>query len=94
MPLWAARIVRMRNTGIQNVLNGKLHERRYMGRPRLSYEDVGIDFSLLLDLTFRHRASFIYDRRFVALQRMLFVYLINKYISLSDICLTAHHLYK
>ena len=30
------------------------------------------------------------------LQRKLFVYLINKYtrISLSDICLTVHHLYK
>ena len=45
-------------------------------------------------LTFRHRESYIQDRRFAALQRTLFVYLINKYISLSDICLTVHHLYK
>ena len=45
-------------------------------------------------LTFRHRASSIYDRRFAALQRTLFIYLINKHISLSDICLTVHHWYK
>ena len=37
-------------------------------------------------LTFRHRASSIYDRHFATLQRTLFIYLINKYISLSDIC--------
>ena len=42
-------------------------------------------------LTFRHRASSIYDRHFATLQRTLFIYLINKYISLSDICLTVHH---
>jgi hypothetical protein len=44
-------------------------------------------------LTFRHRASSIWDRRFATPQRTLFVYLINKYISLSDICLTVHHWY-
>jgi len=27
----------------------------------------------------------------VSLQRTLFIYLINKYISLFDICLTVHH---
>jgi len=43
------------------------------------------------DLTFRHRASSILDRRFANLQRTLFAYLINKYISLSDICLNVHH---
>ena len=42
-------------------------------------------------LTFRHRATPIQDRRFATLQRMLFIYLINKYISLTDICLTGHH---
>jgi len=36
-----------------------------------------------LTLTFRHRASCIQDRRFATLQRTLFIYLINKYISLS-----------
>ena len=37
-------------------------------------------------------ALFLYrDRRFTTLQRMLFIYLINKYISLSDIYLTEHH---
>ena len=41
-------------------------------------------------LTVRHRASSIYDRHFATLQRTLFIYLINKYISLSDICLTVH----
>ena len=41
-------------------------------------------------LNFRHRASSIYDRRFAAIQRTLFIYLINKCISLSDICLTVH----
>jgi hypothetical protein len=45
----------------------------------------------VFSLTFRHRASSIYDRRFATLQRTLFIYLINKYISLSDICLTVHH---
>ena len=34
------------------------------------------------------------DRSFATLQRTLFIYLINKYISLSDICLTVHHWYK
>ena len=42
-------------------------------------------------LTFRHRAFSTYDRHFATLQRSLFIYLINKYISLSDICLTMHH---
>ena len=42
-------------------------------------------------LTFRHRASSIQDRLFATLQRTLFIYLINKYISLSDIYLTVHH---
>ena len=45
-------------------------------------------------LTLRHRASSIWDRRFATPQRMVFIYLINKYISLSDICLTVHHSYK
>jgi hypothetical protein len=45
-------------------------------------------------LTFRHRASSIQDRRFATPRRTLFIYLINKYISLSDICLTVHHWYK
>ena len=35
-------------------------------------------------LTFRHRASSIQDRHFANIQRTLFIYLINKYISLSD----------
>ena len=30
------------------------------------------------------------DRSFAILQRTLFIYLFNKYISLSDICLTVH----
>ena len=42
-------------------------------------------------LTFRHRSFSMQDRRFAILQRTLFMYLINKYISLSDICLTVHH---
>ena len=43
------------------------------------------------NLTFRHRASSVQDRHFATLQRTVFIYLINKYISLSDICLTVHH---
>ena len=39
----------------------------------------------------RAPASCIQDRLFPTLQRTLFIYLINKYISLSDICLTVHH---
>jgi len=40
-------------------------------------------------LTFRHRTSCILG--LTTLQRTLFIYLINKYISLYDICLTVHH---
>ena len=47
--------------------------------------------SRIIGLTFRHRASSIQDRCFATVQRTLFIYLINKYISLSDICLTLHH---
>ena len=43
------------------------------------------------NLTFRHHASCIQDRCFTTLQRTLFIYLINKYTSLSDICLTVRH---
>jgi len=43
-----------------------------------------------IQLTFSDRASCIWDRRFATLQRTIFVYLINKYISLSDIFLTVH----
>ena len=42
-------------------------------------------------LTFRRLRPVYRDRRFATLQRTLFIYLINKYISLSDICLTVHH---
>ena len=51
----------------------------------------GILHGMLDPLTFRHCASSIQDRHFSTLQRTLFIYLINKYISLSDICLTMHH---
>ena len=47
--------------------------------------------SFMQTLNFRHRASSIQDRCFATLQRTLFIYLINKYISLSDICLTVNH---
>ena len=46
------------------------------------------------ELTFRRRLPLYRDRRFATLQGTLFVYLINKYISLSDICLVVHHWYK
>jgi len=45
---------------------------------------------IVSELTFKHRASSIQDRPFATLQRTLFIYLINKYISLSDICLAVH----
>jgi len=44
-------------------------------------------------LTFRHRASFILGQEFRYSPRTLFIYLINKYISLSDVCLTVYHWY-
>ena len=50
------------------------------------YRRTVISFSL----TFRHRASCIWDGHFTTLQRTLFIYLINKYISVYDICLTVH----
>ena len=65
---------------------------------RLSWliEKIKSQKSIVIDqsqssLTFRHRASSIQDRHFATLQRTLFIYLINKYISLSDICLTVLH---
>ena len=70
-----------------------------MGGRRFHDNEVGTAFRVWLPqeaynpteteyLTFRHRASSIQDRRFTTLQRTLFISLINKYISLSDICLT------
>ena len=55
----------------------------------LNSSRVAVVWVSSLGLTFRHRASSIQDRHFATLQRTLFVYLINKYISLSDICLTC-----
>ena len=46
---------------------------------------------VIIRLTFRHRASSVQDRHFATLQRTRFISLINKYILLSDICLTVHH---
>ena len=42
-------------------------------------------------LTFRHRASCILGQAFHYSPENAFYILINKYISLSDICLTVHH---
>ena len=42
-------------------------------------------------LTFRHRASSILGQTFRYSPENAFIYLINKYISLSDIRLTVHH---
>ena len=59
---------------------------------RYKRKSIWTDYTI--SLTFRHRASSKQDRHFATLQRTLFIYLINKYISLSDICLTVHHWYK
>ena len=45
----------------------------------------------IFPLTFRHRASCILGQAFHYSPENVFIYLINKYISLSDICLTVHH---
>ena len=58
---------------------------------RNDYVNHSCQYIRLCVLTFRHRASSVQDRRFAALQRTPIIYLINKYISLSDICLTMHH---
>ena len=50
-----------------------------------------LEYGTSNQLTFGHRASSVQDRRFAAHQRTFFIYLINKYISLSDNCLTVHH---
>jgi len=43
-------------------------------------------------LTFRHLASSILGQAFhYSPENDFYIYLINKYISLSDICLTVHH---
>ena len=47
--------------------------------------------AVLPTLTFRHRASCILGQAFHYSPENVFIYLINKYISLSDICLTVHH---
>jgi hypothetical protein len=57
-------------------------------------ESTGDKCIFNLCLTFRHRASCMEDRHFATLQRTFFIYLTNKYISLSDIRLTVHHRYK
>ena len=62
---------------------------RWQGNSKMGGKEQ--DQRMLNLLTFRHRVSSIYDTRFTTLQRTLFIYLINKYISLSDICLTVHH---
>ena len=56
-------------------------------RGRILLNNLGTDDKAIL--TFRHRAFSILDRRFATLRRMLFIYLINKYISLADISLTC-----
>jgi len=47
--------------------------------------------NFVLATTGKSPLTFRQDRRFATLQRTLFMYLINKYISLSDICLTVQH---
>ena len=74
------------------VENGKRSFRCRTRYPSVCILGQGV---LCKTLTFRHRASSIQDRRFAVLQRTLYIYIyiykINKYISLSDICLTVHH---
>lgn len=41
--------------GLGNVKNGKLRGRRTAGRPRMSWEDIGRDFLLLLNTSRRRR---------------------------------------
>ena len=65
-----------------------------IGHPSNIWWGVQIIYISICKLTFRHRSFCMQDRRFATLQRTLFIYLINKYISLSDICLTVHHWYK
>jgi len=74
----------------------KIKDFWYIATRRLISTDVSKEsvFSSRRRLTFRHRASSVWYMRFSALQRTLFIYLINKYISLSDIYLAVHHWYK
>ena len=67
-------------------------------RPKLYTKSLTRDLKLmysrftLVRISTLGTALLLYrDRRFTSLQRMLFIYLINKYISLSDICLRVHH---
>ena len=51
--------------------------------------------ALFVLINFWHRASCILGQAFhYSPENAFFIYLINKYISLSDICLTMHHWYK
>ena len=67
----------------------KIKNKVWRGKTHVRTQRISMLF--LTILTFRHHASSIQDRRFTTLQRTLFIYLINKYISLSDVCLTVHH---
>ena len=61
------------------------------------FSEIQITFQVDSDLmhcdiiTFKHRASCILGQAFHYSSENAFYYLINKYISLSDICLTVHH---
>ena len=51
-----------------------------------------VEFTVFLCLIFRHRASCILGQAFhYSPENAFHIYFINKYISLSDICLTVHH---
>ena len=67
---------------------------RYTVYDTRHYEAVLLEFSGISIITVKSelwRMSSQVQKGFTTLQRTLFMYLINKYISLSNICLTVHH---
>ena len=58
----------------------------------VSYEETNQLSQVIRILTFRHRASCILGQVFhYSPENAFYIYLIDKYISLSDICLTVRH---
>ena len=88
---WCGHFQRVEEGRLPEVMKWRPPGRRKRGRPKLTWAEGIRGLMGEKGLTFRHRASSIQDRRFATLQRTLFIYLINKHISLSDICLTVHH---
>ena len=80
--------VRISNTNVKAVLFYRCETWKNKNKKKINKKKPSCK-SLL---TFRHRASCVLGQAFhYSPENAFYIYLINKYISLSDICLTVHH---